>query len=91
MTVGDVVNGVFPLSGTWYVFQPAAGIEVLITCASGQSLIYAGLTDGVTNSYTGMNATDGISGNIKFGITNTIYLKVHGSTTAPSFSGIQIK
>ncbi len=94
MAVGDIVSDVFPLSATYQFFQPAVGVEIMITFVGGRGTqTYGGLYDGVTQGYTQLSdAADYNEGqNMKCGINNTNYLMVYASSTYPSYSGIQIK
>jgi len=108
MAVGDIINGTFALGTT--DFQPAAGVEIIITyVGGGVNTGYGlggsqvGLTDGTNvsryyhnmagyggNSYRTFGAVDNNGGNLKIGITNSVYLSLATSGNA-SYSGIQIK
>ena len=95
MAVGDVIadNG---LGGASFVtFQPAAGVEIIITAFLGNgATIMVGVTDGIAaRSVTGVGL-DGTYANVavncKIGITNTHYLSMY-ATSESGYSGIQIK
>jgi len=99
LVAGDVVNGI-SVQGVNVTFQPAVGVEVVILMAN--SLVRnVGLTDGANLSYIlytpdlSATATDTYpnTGQIKWGITNSVYLFIHSGPVsgAPSYSGIQIK
>ena len=91
MATGDIVNEIFPTFAVWHNFQPAAGVEIIITSSFGYTLQSVGLYNGVTRSNISIDYTVGNLTNIKVGINNTNYLSVYGTTTAPAYSGIQIK
>ena len=96
MVVGDIVNGISALD-TLITFQPAAGVEVIIT-SSGMDVTtnVITLTDGVL--FSGQVTSAGSNGaaseqcNTKFGITNAIYIAISaaGVGLSTSFSGIQV-
>jgi len=92
MAIGDIVNGINTTIATYVYFQPAANVEIIILAAGGKGTANAGLSNGVTDAP--LEVADGsfnIGSNMKLGITNTNYLTFYGSSTAPSYSGIQIK
>ena len=93
MASGDVVSGFLP-AGAWTNFQPAAGVEVVITFLGGRNDdfevgIYNGATIGVTN----VNSKTGTVSQclFKLGINNTNYLRAKSASDNGSFSGIQTK
>lgn len=107
MAVGDIINATF--SGGTQDFQPASGVEIIITYVGGNVNQGAGLggssvglTDGVNigryqhniggRSQYGdyMYTVDTNGGNLKIGITNSVYLSMACSGNA-SYSGIQTK
>jgi hypothetical protein len=88
MAVGDVVSGIFTASTD---FQPAAGVECLIT--------HIGPT-GANEYWYLYNGTDiglllGVSAaalhGLKCLITNSVYLRHIHSAGVSSYSGVQIK
>jgi len=94
MAAGDVVNGYLASSAS---FQPAAGVEILITSwfANGATAMQIGLTGGGT-AYNYVGGTTGtgagaIMMNIKFFITNTRFLLNVPSGVDAGYTGIQIK
>jgi hypothetical protein len=94
MVAGDIVSDVFPLSATYYYFQPAVGVEIMVTFVGGRgTATYGGLYDGVTLGYTHLSdAADYNEGqSMKCGINNTVWLVMYANSTWSSFSGIQIK
>ena len=94
MVVGDIVNGLGAAIATAYYFQPAAGVEVMITSVLGQGTeVLGGLSDGATNCMTKLsNFTNFGSGNCKIGLTNTNYLVYFSlNSSPPAYTGIQIK
>jgi hypothetical protein len=92
MVVGDIVNGIGAIA-TYTYFQPAAGVEVMVTSITGRNTVYGGLYDGVTSStgYVSLNSVGFDGTNAKIGITNTNYLVYYSSTVPSCFSGVQIK
>lgn len=93
MVAGDVVSEVGAV-GAHLIFQPAAGVEVLVTTSMSTQVANPRLTDGILVSYpTNSSASTPISQvNIKVFINNTNYLYVYqGVGSANSFTGIQIK
>lgn len=93
MAIGDIVSGIFVTTGAYQYFQPAANVEIIILTAGGKAIGNAGLSNGVTDSPIEVNDSTNTAQavNLKICITNTNYLTVYGSTTAPHYSGIQIK
>ena len=95
MAVGDVVNGIGVLD-TVLIFQPAAGVEVMISCA-GVYTNWTYLYDGTKQSeiFSNQLSTSGQNfGNSpeKIFINNTNYLRVNKDPSyIGSYSGIQIK
>jgi hypothetical protein len=95
MVAGDVVQGISAL-GAAIAFQPAAGVECMITTTSaGSGTGYTTLTDGVvTQAYQFPNANNALAltMTLKLFITNSIYLNVAlQAGQNSSYSGIQIK
>jgi hypothetical protein len=94
MAVGDIIQALGTAANIGVTFQPAAGVEIMVTWVSAISIGTFGLTDGTNTSlnYSQYNTTNGFMGNnVKLGITNTLYLQVNANSTFGSFSGIQIK
>jgi len=96
MAVGDVVNAI-SATNTVLTFQPAAGVEVMI---SSVGLDNTGTN--VRNLFNGTNVSvlastitshSVTNGNLKIFINNTNYftLPALGASAHGSFSGIQIK
>jgi len=92
MAVGDVIS---VLQNSDITYQPAAGVEVMITSAGPQNDggFGIGLYDGVNISYNYYNATTSAWENYqpKIFITNSVYLTITSSAGSRSFCGIQIK
>ena len=95
MTVGDVVSGLGAVTST-LTFQPAAGVEILITQLIGYAN-WCYLTNGTTPGYIGFlqpgtgsnDPQDKIS---KLFINNTNYLNFDATTQLSNgYTGIQIK
>jgi hypothetical protein len=94
MAVGDTVSGLFTTLNVFHYFQPAAGVEIMITWCGGRGTqTYSGLSNGTTNAYsaTADNADYNSGSNSKLPINNTNYLSCHANATVPCYSGIQIK
>ena len=92
MVVGDIVSGIWGGVTGYVSFQPAVGVEIIITGCAGGTGTYVGHTDGALTSHAINTNTNGVDTiNMKLGITNSIYLRLLGTTTGASFSGIQIK
>lgn len=94
MAVGDVVNGYSGIN-TILTYQPAAGVEVMVTMAhDGNGALY--LTDGVNNG-RGLLVVDPATSilqaaNLKMFITNTRYLALGAVAGVRTwFTGIQTK
>jgi len=95
MAVGDIICSL-SAHAALLNFQPAAGVEVLITGIGGNgNSVVASLYDGAnvadfttSNVYsnTGFNNM-----NIKLGITNTNYIQVAAGSNKTFFTGIQTK
>jgi len=93
MVVGDVVNQLNPVVSATLTFQPAAGVEVMVSTIGVVGGIFY-LTNGVNNGYlsvasSGQTAT---SVNVKMFINNTNYLHIALSGGYyNNFTGLQIK
>lgn len=101
MAVGDIVGDLQSIAlNAFLVFQPAAGVKVLImaygsaSVTSGEPRIETGITDG-TNTVI-MSTNSSILSNrvpAKIPVDNTIRLSIKNTGTAThfiGFSGIQI-
>ena len=94
MAVGDIINGVDPTSSAYVYFQPAAGVEIIITFAAGNGTsVNVGIYDGTSLGLikTTDNADYSEGGNVKIGITNTIYYAMYSNSNSLGYSGIQTK
>ena len=104
MAKGDVVSGVGSVAGlSSLTFQPAVGVEVMITSAgvgrmdTGHPECSVGLTDGANTGYfITYNTTAGDSnfGQLRIFLNNTNYLIItnpNASGTSYAYSGIQTK
>lgn len=92
MAVGDVVNGISAVA-TLIDFQPAAGVEVMITEAgstTGGGTARPAMYDGTLISYLEVSV---VTFRGKMFINNTRYLRVNPGIAGESghYSGIQIK
>lgn len=94
MALGDLINDVLATQLAFVYFQPAAGVEIIITSVLGDTSTYMGLSNGTENGATLMANTSGSGTNVKIGITNTNYLVLRsqgGGVYFPNYSGLQIK
>lgn len=105
MSVGDVVADIQSISGSGYLtFQPAAGVEVMITNIG--SFLWTGLTPEKTHKITVYIYNGSLSSNLanysnkwllafdKYLFNNTNYLRIlneHVSAQVIHYNGIQIK
>lgn len=94
MAVDDIVNGIGE-ENTALTFQPASGVEVVVTSFHGPyaTLLDIQLTDGViTTGRGGSTSTIVNPGNTKVSITNAIFLElVAFAANRMGFSGITTK
>ena len=91
MAVGDVVSGV---STTDITYQPAAGVEVLITSFGGaaDSAHYCNLYNGTTAARQDKYVTaTNRGGAVKVFLNNTNYLQIVGTADNRGYTGIQTK
>ena len=97
MAVGGIISDVFTSSTTaLQYFQPAAGVEIMITAITGTSSCRVALTDGANISEGMIAGGTGTSDSIpsfstKIGITNAHYLGISADSSRPAYTGIQIK
>lgn len=97
MAVGDIINDVQSvLAAANLDFQPAAGVEIILTAfigdisASADLILFDGTNEGILMDGVG---THGSPAAIKMGITNTNRLRIAntgGGTLVLGFTGIQI-
>lgn len=91
MVVGDVVNDI-SADNTIIIFQPAVGVEAVITWVGvdGQNTVGIVFTDGVLFSGWGTGFEAEIK-NVKHFINNTNFFRINalGATFNGSFTGIQ--
>ena len=105
MAIGDIIADVDEVTnGGVLDFQPAAGVEIIITgifhegSASADQLLFQ-IIDGTINdarmySNTAVQIPQLMPKEFKIGITNTIYLRrfnVDAQVRAMGYTGIQIK
>tara|TARA_R110002051_G_C8435187_1_gene454099 strand:- start:22 stop:300 length:279 start_codon:yes stop_codon:yes gene_type:complete len=92
MAVGDLINVINTQVGNLSNYQPAAGVEVIVTWIPNASNIQVYLTNGVAESgwFNVATATARYT-NMKMCITNTIYLGIYTTGVTGAFSGIQTK
>ena len=87
MVVGDIIAA---RSASAITFQPAAGVEIILTAISTQdpSWVYVQDSGGSTSMFYYAGTAYGKNANIKIGITNSfwLYLANYGA-----YTGIQIK
>ena len=93
MAVGDIIVSVSDAGAVAFrTFQPAAGVEIIITfvCPETGGAAHTGVSNGVLTTYLG-NPTAGYYSAFKLGITNTTYLNYYSTSNIASYSGIQTK
>ncbi len=94
MSAGDLVIGQSGTGSVVYQFQPAVGVEIMVTWVPTLSLTSFGFTNGtnISISYGAYNHVTFEGGkNCKLGINNTHYFYVNANSTFGGFTGIQIK
>jgi hypothetical protein len=95
MAVGDIINSVTTQVASYFYFQPAAGVEIVILALPTASANHFFLYDGVNMAAwtnTSSSTTSGLDPtNMKIGITNTNYLGLYNTGAYSSYTGIQIK
>jgi len=99
MVVGDIIANVVSVPGAGAVnFQPAAGVEIMITYFSvtgGVNTVYCNLWDGVDRPGVTIFQQDQPSESMmKMGITNSDYLRFindAGGAQPIGYSGVQTK
>ena len=91
MAVGEVISEITATIGSMVSFQPAATVEIMVLYIVGNGTLYAGLNNGVIDTYQNQTANTGRAILIKMGITNSLYLEINASATGAAYSGIQIK
>jgi hypothetical protein len=94
MAVGDIVSDISG-TGLALTFQPAASVEIIITCA-GYYNQWITITDGTSNSLFLNQGTAtsfaNVGVNMKVPINNTVYVNFGGYAGQSSmYSGIQTK
>lgn len=92
MAAGDVVSGIGTSGGT-LDFQPASGVECIITWMTDNTDGHA-LFNGTTASTTAqsMNTSSLIQPNFKIFINNTRYLRINPTVGGvKSYTGMQTK
>ena len=92
MAVGDIVNGI-SADNTIIDFQPAAGVEVVITSFVTALGNQATFFNGTNTANAWVAAIDsGFFANVKMFIDNTIFLRVvaQGNAKFGGFSGITV-
>lgn len=92
MVVGDVVSGLSAVN-TILTFQPAAGVEVVITSYSADTAgIQIEVFDGALGSFMGITGFDNQNTvAMKIFVSNAIYIRIGaaGAGFSTSFTGIQ--
>ena len=101
MAVGDIVVSITDIATvTDLDFQPASGVEVMLTLVvggAGSAAATFELTNGTLDSpvYTGQVTSIGFDMQyLRAGITNSVYLRQHhnaGSNRALAYTGVQVK
>jgi len=90
MVSGDIVS-VFSGSGVMLTFQPAVGVQVMITNYYNTGVSQTNLTNGTITSVS-LKDSNATIGNSKTLINNTNYFSnvALGGTSYSAFTGIQI-
>lgn len=93
MAVGDVVNGI--AASAILDFQPAAGVEVMITSVgldgtNNAFLIYNGTLDSVITSANTSTNTGFHTANCTVIIDNTNYLRVPNTAAGGMYTGVTV-
>lgn len=102
MAVSDVITQINDVTnGTPVDFQPAAGVEVILTdfsitaTATVNNFVIDSWDGTIGCILTGNQASANVAGVLKHGFTNTIFIRFRnnvGADTRPfGFSGIQIQ
>lgn len=104
MAKGDVVSGISTTAAaTNFTFQPAAGVECMITMAGSSNMltgtpeIRVGIHNGSAASYCVVQAGSAVGstfGQLRIFINNTNYLAIlneNAGSSSISYTGIQIK
>ena len=99
MAAGDVFTLILnPAAGAYAYYQPAAGVETLITAIAmeGSTTSTVGLTNGilVAANFIAYPANPNDFSNLKITLTNTNYLSCRNTAGAPrqfGLTGIQLK
>jgi len=90
LAVGDIIVDLGAASSA-LDFQPAAGVEVVITfVAREQTAAQIALFDGTLQAFA-IISSDIVVVNMKMGITNTNRLRITSTANEVGFSGIQTK
>ena len=101
MAVGDVVSVIQASTANYSHYQPAAGVEVMILAVASQNDTYVWRANGVIGdsdlpwlnlNFTSTGGAASIGAvNMKWGVTNSVYMGIYGVKSYHGFSGIQIK
>jgi len=96
MAVGDIISVIQSATADYSYYQPAAGVEIMVLAVSTANSSNIWRTDGIIadNSlpWTETSTTSSANAaNMKWGLTNSIYLGIYASKANHGFSGIQIK
>jgi hypothetical protein len=89
MTVGDTIGAV-TVGGAWVSFQPALGVECVITSMIGSNWGWNNGTIEAVTSWSQNPPTPAGSQNIKIMVSNSIYYRYY-SASNQGFTGLQIK
>ncbi len=97
MAVGDLVAVIQSSTANYSYYQPAAGVEVMITSVSINNSSSIFRTDGIILTtdipWADLSGGGPAAGavNMKWGVTNSVYMGIYATKVNHSFSGIQIK
>lgn len=95
MAAGDVVNGIL-VGGGFKIFQPAAGVEVMITLMAGDNvasnfIISNGVDFSIISPAPNPGKLAADPQNMKFPITNSVYMAFGPAPNTFGYAGIQLK
>ncbi len=93
MAVGDIISDA-TIKNSYVNFQPAAGVEVILTSVFGNSDGVVSIQNGVLTGYSqfvtgSKNFNSGF--NVKIGVTNSVFVGIYSTGDDGGYTGIQIK
>jgi hypothetical protein len=93
MAVGDLIVYLADNPLNYTTFQPAVGVELILTSVSGGNNMALITIDGTWSSWNTIqsSANFNMGANIKAGVTNTNYIQLYTPNYDGSFTAIQMK